>query len=214
MTPRERAEHYAQVFPQYPRLRYDDRWLDGVWLTGQDYRGSGLHGSYPPKYLDRIRAIFPDEWAGTVLHLCSGSLDKSVGGVRVELSLDRLPVPDVYGDAECLPFADQSFDLILADIPYTAQDAKKYNTEMVNRTTVIREATRVLKVGGHLVWLDIRQPMFRKSELHWWGVISLVISTNHLYRAATFYQRKPRVRLRDLLRREYSRRRRVTRQSG
>lgn len=190
MTPRERAEHYATVFPQYPRLRYDERWLDGVWVLGQDYRGSGFHGSYPPGYLKRIRAIFPNEFQGRVLHLCSGSLDKSVGGVRLELNLDRVPLPDVFGDAHHLPFPDGVFDLVVTDIPYTPADAKKYGTPMVNRATVMREAARVLKMGGHLIWLDIRKPMFSKKTLHWWGIIAVVRSTNHAYRATTFYQRR------------------------
>lgn len=190
MTPRERAEHYAKVFPKYPKLRYDSRWLDGVWVLGQDYRGSGLYGSYPPGYLKRLRAIFPEEFEGRVLHLCSGSLDKSVGGIRLELNLERQPPPDVYGDAHYLPFPAETFDLIVTDIPYSPADAKKYGTPMVNRASVMREAARVLKIGGHLIWLDIRKPMFRKSLLHWWGIIGIVRSTNHMYRGVTFYERR------------------------
>jgi len=49
--------------------------VQGVWLGGQDYRNaSGLYGSYPPYFLPRIFAMFPD--AQRVLHLFSGSLTK------------------------------------------------------------------------------------------------------------------------------------------
>lgn len=190
MTPKERAESYARVFPQYPRLRYDNRWLDGFWVLGQDYRGSGLHGSYPPGFLKRLHAIFPEEFTGRVLHLFSGSLDKGVNGVRVDLKLTRQPPPDIFGDAHRLPFAGETFDLIVADPPYTPEDAKKYGTPMINRRVVLAECARVLRPGGHLIWLDTRSPMFRKDVWHWWGIIGIARSTNHLYRAVTFYQRR------------------------
>ena len=193
MTPRERAENYARVFPHHPPLSFTDRWLTGFWALGQNYRGSGFHGAYPPGYLDRIQAIFPNEFRGKVLHLFSGSLDASVGGVRVEMNLGRDPPPDVFGDAHDLPFSDQTFDLIVADGPYTPADAKKYGTPMINRAAVFRECSRILKTGGHLIWLDARAPMFRKTAWLQWGGIGIQRSTNHIYRAVTFYQRRENV---------------------
>jgi SAM-dependent methyltransferase len=190
MTPKERAESYAKAFPKYPQLRYDDRWLDGFWVLGQDYRGSGFHGAYPPGFLKRVQAIFPHEFRGQVLHLFSGSLPIGVGGIRVDLHQARDPPPDVFADAQRLPFANGVFDLIVADPPYTPADAKKYGTPMINRAAVFRECARVLKPGGHLIWLDTRSPMHRKIDWHWWGVIGISRSTNHLYRAVTFYQRR------------------------
>jgi SAM-dependent methyltransferase len=192
VTPKQRAEHYAREFPRYPPLRYDERWLDGFWVLGQDYKGSGLYGAYPPAYLKRLRAIFPQEIAGRVLHLFSGSLDAHavIPGIRVEISLARIPAPDVYADATVLPFQDATFDLILADPPYTSIDAQKYGTKMINRAAVFRECARVVKPGGHLIWLDQRHPMHRKREWLWWGIIGLARSTNHVYRAVTFFQRR------------------------
>lgn len=193
ITPRERAENYARVFPKHPPLSYTDRWLTGFWALGQNYRGSGFHGSYPPGYLERLRAIFPNEFCGKVLHLFSGSLDASVGGVRVDMSLGRDPPPDVFADAHELPFPNETFDLIVADGPYFPVDARKYGTPMINRAAVFRECARITKTGGHLIWLDARAPMFRKRNWLQWGGVGIQISTNHLYRGVTFYQRRENV---------------------
>lgn len=190
MTPEQRAKNYAHTFPDFPPLTYDDRWLHGMWLLGQSYKGSGFYGAFPPKLLLRLQAIFPNEFRGRVLHLFSGSLDASVGGVRVDLNLGRDPPPDIFADAHQLPFANGTFDLIVADPPYFPADAKKYGTPMINRAKVFRECARVLKEGGHLIWLDARSPMHRKSEWLWWGIIGVSRSTNHIYRALTFYQRR------------------------
>jgi hypothetical protein len=46
--------------------------LYAQWVLGQDYRSkSGYHGSFPPNYLERVMALFPD--AERVLQVFSGS---------------------------------------------------------------------------------------------------------------------------------------------
>ena len=32
----------------------------GIWGIGNNYKGSGYHGSYPPGYLKRVMSMFPD----------------------------------------------------------------------------------------------------------------------------------------------------------
>src|SRR6266540_1931472 len=72
LTPHQRTLLYKQAFPKYPPLRSDDRWIDGLWVLGNNYKGSGYYGAYPPQYLKRMKALYPD--AERVLHACSGSL--------------------------------------------------------------------------------------------------------------------------------------------
>ena len=43
--------------------------------------------------------------------------------------------------------------------------------------------------GGHLVWLDQVLPMYRKSELHLWGQVGVVRSTNHRFRIVSRFER-------------------------
>jgi hypothetical protein len=83
-----------------------------------------------------------------------------------------------------------SVDLILADPPYTTEDANHYGTAMVNRQTVFAECTHVLRAGGHLVWLDMVLPMFSSDTLRTWGYIGIVRSTMHRFRIATMWERQ------------------------
>ena len=183
-TPIERAANYSAAFPKYPPLAADDRWLYGIWMMGNNYRGSGYYGAYPPGYIPRVMALFPE--AKSVLHLFSGSLAK---GPYVRFDVRPDVDSDVRGDAHHLDnyFDLNSFDLILADPPYSVEDAQRYGPPMVDRKQVLTGCTRILRPGGNLVWLDQVLPMYRKSELHLWGLIGLVRSTNHRFRVATFF---------------------------
>ena len=198
ITNQQRSAFYALAFPGWPAPRADDRWLDGMWILGNDYRNkSSLHGAYPPNYIKRVVAMFPE--AERILHLFSGSLtaaqtveyhqDKDV--VRFDL-IDRVGDGIVQGNAEQLgDYFDRSqFDLILADPPYTGEDADKYGTPMVKRQKVFRQIPSVLCHGGNLVWLDQMLPMYNKEEMWMWGAIGIVRSTNHRFRVASFFECK------------------------
>ena len=188
LTPADRAGLYNQAFPAYPRVWADQDWLMGQWNMGNAYRGSGYHGAYPPAYVKRILVMFPG--ARRILHAFSGSLP-SGRSVRVDRRADVRAgvVPDVQGDVERLPLKSGAFDLVLADPPYAQEDADRYGVPMVDRRRAFAECTRVLEPGGHLVWLDMVHPMYRKAELTLWGQVGIVRSTNHRYRIATFWQR-------------------------
>ena len=190
LTIQQRAERYNKDFPKYPPLVVHGRWLYGNWTFGQNYKGSGYYGAYPPTYLKRLSAVFPEMAYGMVLHLFSGSLDASVRGVRVDIN-PKLS-PDVVADARKLDehFEPNTFDLIVADTPYSAEHATRYNTSMPARNAVFQSMAKVVKPGGHVAWLDTKMPMFRKSEWLWWGAINLIRSTNHDFRDVVMFERK------------------------
>lgn len=182
LTLAERAELYHKAFPDFPPLRVDSRWIDGMWVLGNNYRGSGYYGAYPPQYLRRVMGLFPD--AERVLHLFSGSLPPG-NYLRFDVKGG-----DVTGDAEQLStHFHECFDLILADPPYTAEDANHYGSPMVNRTKVLQECEAVLEHGGYIVWLDQVLPMFRKDQLHLCGLIGIVRSTNHRFRVTSIFKK-------------------------
>lgn len=192
VTLADRAANYHRIFPNWPAPRTDERWLDSVWVLGQNYQAdSNLYGAYPPNYLERIWALFPDiDESSKILHLFSGTL-APCPGIRVDIKIqdpvNRFFQPDVMANAEYLPFKNNSFDIILADPPYGERDAVKYGTKLPNKRNVFEEANRTLKSGGHLVWLDTRHPMYRKDTWHLWGLIGIVRSINHAYRFATLF---------------------------
>jgi SAM-dependent methyltransferase len=182
------ASRYVEAYPTRPPLHVHGRWIYGIWEIGADYRGSGYYGAYPPSYLTRLTHLFPP--AGRrILHLFAGSVspENPFGGTRVDLNPTLNP--DIVAAATNLPFADRSFDLVLADPPYSPSDATRYGFPMVDRRKVLREVARVMAPGGTLVWLDTVKPMFRKIEWHHYGSIGVSRSTNHRCRFVYLFER-------------------------
>lgn len=185
----DRIDHYVAV-TRFPRSLFvsQDRRLVGTWIMGNDYRvRSGYYGGYPAGYLRRVRALFPEK--RRVLHLFSGLVDlAALPGDTVDLN--PALEPTYVDDAQTLqhvPLAQ--YDLVLADPPYSVEDAERYQTTMIKRNTVMRALPRV-RPGTHIVWLDQVLPMYRKAAFDIEGVIGMVKSTNHRFRVVTIFRRR------------------------
>jgi len=189
---KERRDLYATsaVGKKYPAsvpyVAADDR-LYATWILGNDYRSkTDYWGAYPPNYLERITAVFPD--AERVCHLFSGSLPK---GNYTRFDRREDIDCDVRGDANDFAsyFPGKFFDIIYADPPYTEEDAANYGTCLINRNKVVSEALVRVDVGGFLVWMDMVLPMYRKDEVAFMGAITLIRSTNHRVRGVFLFQK-------------------------
>ncbi len=183
-----RIENYVRLtkFPKSLFVAEDGR-VVGTWIMGNDYRvKSGYYGGYPAGYLRRIRALFPDK--RHVLHLFSGKVDLSaLPGDTVDINAALNPT--FLDDAQRLERVPlDRYDLVLADPPYSIEDAERYRTTMVKRNVVMRALTR-LPTGAHVVWLDQVLPMYRKDEWAIEAVIGMVKSTNHRFRVTTIFRR-------------------------
>lgn len=225
MTPAERAANYNKEFAKYPdsqvllteipelistEMFIGQRQITATWITGNNYKGSGFYGSYPPGYLKRMRALYPD--AKKILHLFSGSLNPEdlkkdwpdAEHIRFDKS-DEFK-PEVVGEAESMSaiFAETCvcqqdgekfevelpvFDLILADPPYSEEDALKYGHPLCNKRKVMAECHKLLMPGGTLAWMDQSRPM-HGLEWSWYGVISIYRSTNHRIRGVMLFERR------------------------
>lgn len=197
-----RADAYARMFPGRPPLQvvWEGAGADrhqvvyGQWLIGQDYRNkTRYYGAYPAGYLDRVLALFPDlpsfhspMGRPRHLHVFSGSLPAG-DYVRCDLRQDAEIQASVY---DLNPAAHGRYDLVLADPPYSAADAEKYGTAMVDRRRAMAALARVTRIGGFLVWLDTVWPMHRKDEWVTVGRIGVVRSTNHRVRLVSLFQRR------------------------
>lgn len=191
----DRRQAFIEAFPQWsaawPRIVEEKGQpvLYATWLLGNDYRArSTYYGAYPPNYLSRVWALFPDVDRGitTVLHAYSGSLPP---GPYSRCDLSR-PV-EYVNSVEALPqsLAGHRFQLVLADPPYSLEDAVRYGTPPVNRGKALAALAEVTLPGGHVVWLDTAWPMHRKAQWRTVGRITVVRSTNHRVRMCTIFER-------------------------
>lgn len=165
----------------------DDGRAIGMWILGNDYRvKSGYYGGYPATYLKRIKALFPDK--KKVLHLFSGKVDLAVmPGDTVDIS-PHLGATYV-DDAQTLTHVPLStYDLVMADPPYSVEDAEHYKASMIKRNSVMRALQRC-KRGTHIVWLDQVLPMWRKDCFDLEAIIGVVRSTNHRFRVISIFRR-------------------------
>ena len=184
----ERIENYVRVtgFPGSLFVSADGR-VVGTWIMGNDYRvRSTYYGGYPAGYLRRVRALFPDKQR--TLHLFSGRVDLSAfPGDTVDINPALNPT--YLDDAQTLTHVPlESYDLVLADPPYSVEDADHYQTTMVKRNVVMRALQR-LPIGAHVVWLDQVLPMYRKDAFAQEGCIGMWKSTNHRFRGITVFRR-------------------------
>ena len=188
-----RIESYCRLtkFPRSLFLGEDGR-VVGTWIMGNDYRvKSGYYGGYPAGYLRRVAALFPDR--KRVLHVFSGKVDlASMPGDTVDSNAAMEPdwIADAH-DLSTVPLRD--YDLILADPPYSVEDAERYQTTMVQRNVVMRSLAAGMSAGARIVWLDQVLPMYRKDEWVVEAVIGMVKSTNHRFRVVTVFRRLDRL---------------------
>ena len=217
LGPHQRAARaYNRAFPDRPPLSYGGKnpMVTGAWMIGNCYRnparmpdGTPFYGGYPHGYLERVHAMFPG--ARRILHAFSGGLTRANAALvwvetvkqplhvakHFELELVDMHGPEQgryptwQGDVLAMPEEwEGRFDLILADPPYSADDAAKYNCPPANRGKIMRSLRRVAAPGANLIWLDQVWPMHRKTEWKLWGTILLLRSTNHRARAVTMFE--------------------------
>lgn len=160
--------------------------LHGTWFLGNNYRGNGFYGSYPPQYLKRWETLFPDT-PNKLLHLFSGHLPKSKAYTRFDL----VQKADIKGNAEELAkhFDEDELDVIYADPPYSKEAAVKYGVKMPNRHRVMDQCYTVLRPGGFVIWLDTVWPMVAKTKLKLVGAVGIFRSSNHVIRGSMLWQK-------------------------
>lgn len=152
-------------------------------------------GGYPLQFLPLAYQTLGVTDPSRVLHLCSGSVRV---GVTVDIRRDA--GPSVVADCRSLPFADESFDWVMADPPYSRRWARQlYGLTKRNYPTpvaITREAARVLRPGGRVGILHYQMapaPGFRgrgrTGTLRLVGVWGLVLGPGTQIRAWTVYEK-------------------------
>lgn len=196
MTMAARASAFAAVYPHraaWPTVVQEQGRdvLYATWVIGNDYRNkTQFYGAYPPGFLARVMALFPDASETRTLHVFSGALPASTTYLRCDMQQDAELKCSVYDLPEQFAAADlPKMRLVIADPPYSRQDAEKYGTPMIDRKRALASLAEVTAVGGHLAWLDTCWPMHRKTQWATVGRILVQRSTNHRVRVLTIFER-------------------------
>jgi len=134
-----------------------------IWLCGsaeKDSEGNKFSGAYPAGFLKRLKSAFQDFYPTNpvdILHVCSGRISCKEG---MRLDIDPKYKPDFLCNAENMTeIKDEEFLWVQSDTPYNKEASLKYyDKPMVNRSKVIKEMTRVCKIGGFIAMLDQISP--------------------------------------------------------
>ena len=127
------------IIPQKPYFR-------DVWVLGPS--SNGYPGAFPRGLINKIKSRW---WGRSRLWLFSGSF-KDSEGTTVDIK------PEVYPDHICdcqdLPFPDDTFDFVMADPPYSEEEADRlYGLPYFNMVKTLNEMARVCEPGGHCLFL-------------------------------------------------------------
>ena len=190
LSPTERIASYARAFPKFPAPYLAGDRIEGLWIMGACFKTSGYYGAYPHGYLNRVYALFPG--VEKLCHLFSGSLPPGPYS-RIDLpgKIEQIQPWDRECDAHKISdyVEPNTFDLILADPPYSQEDAEHYGAPMVSRKKVLQECWKVLRPGGWVIWLDQVLPQFRKDQWFWGLAVGMFKSTNHRVRGVFGFQK-------------------------
>jgi len=165
-------------------------WCYGVWYCGTSFVKTKLYGQYPPTFLKRAMALFPD--AKSVLHAPSGSLaDLPAGHVTMDMHVDDVRKPMVVGDCGNMPFEDGSIDLVLSDPPYSEEDSRLYGCAKFPEKKFMAECRRVLKPGGHLGFLAYHYPSYCRDQWRLRGLFAVVTGFSRRTRMFSVFESQP-----------------------
>lgn len=165
----------------------DKGWCYGVWFCGTSFTKVKLYGQYPPTFLNRALALFPE--AKDVLHAPSGSLvDMPENHVTLDIYEDDVRKPMFKGDCGSMPFSDSSFDLVLSDPPYTEEDSRLYGCAKFPEKKFMAECARVLKPNAHLGFLAYHYPSYRRKDWKLVGLFAVVTGFSRRTRMFSVFQ--------------------------
>jgi arsenite methyltransferase len=155
----------SYVGSKFGKLLLRDRMLNSIAWRGDEQVldvgcGHGLLLIGAAKRLKQGRAIGVDVWSQ--VDQAKNSAEATKRNACIEGVADRIEIQDA--DARKLPFADNSFDVVLSSFVIHNISGSS------ERETAIREIARVLKPGGRVAIADIRHAKAYRNvlrELGW-----------------------------------------------
>ena len=183
------ANNVNKAFPKYPMTVYDKGWIYGVWYCGKKFKKAQLYGEYPATFFRRVIAMFPSVKEEKFLHLFSGTMGEDFG-LTVDGSDKFNPdVIHILTKDNPLPFKDNIFDVVLADPPYSSEDAKQYGLPYPGPETILKESIRVLKPGGYFLFLHIMYPSYKRKSVSLVGLIAVITGFKSITRLLSIFKK-------------------------
>ena len=139
-----------------------------VWACGMS--NSRYPGAFPTDFIDKVRRKW---WGQRRLWLFSGSF-VDPNGVMIDCKSNAVVKPTVQSDCTMLPFLDESFDFILADPPYSEEEADRlYGVPYFSIVALMEEMIRVCRPGGAILLLHRLIPEYWPSKKRSFDLIYL-----------------------------------------
>lgn len=143
-------------------------------------------GGYPKGFMKKAFDTLGVDDPNSVLHLCSGSVK-----IGTTVDIRRELNPTIVSDCRNVPLPDGSFKYIMADPPYSHDYAQNlYGTGKAypKPGEILREASRLLSVGGRVGILHFIVPIVRKP-LKLIGVWGITTGCGYAIRAWSVFEK-------------------------
>jgi arsenite methyltransferase len=155
----------------YGKLRARDRLIESLHLQGNENIldvgcGHGLLLISAAKKLPQGRAFGIDLWSQ--VDQGGNSREATLENARIEGVGDRVEVRD--GDMRKLPFADATFDAVIANLAIHNISSRE------GRREAICEIVRVLRPGGEVALMDFKHVAQYAADLRTSGLVNAQVS--------------------------------------
>lgn len=140
----------------------DFRPITDLWILARPK--VKYYGAYPAGFLERARALLGVNINEPLLHVCSGRVRdypfRGVGPNDKTVDVNEALAPDYVMDVSEgeLP-VDREWPAVLADPPYTKDDALHYGFEpLPGATRLLRDCLQIVRPGGRVGMLHYEWP--------------------------------------------------------
>jgi hypothetical protein len=166
----------------------DTWWVVRSWLK--------FYGSYPRGFLARARKLVGAGIDEPVLHICSGKVrdyqQPGFGPNDRTLDLDPALKPDILADArDPAAYNHERWAAILADPPYTAEDADHYAPGRVvlpSPYSIVKNAIAALEPGRRVGILHFVAPQAPKGS-RFVACVTVLTGFNNRARLFSVYEK-------------------------
>lgn len=178
--------------------------ITDMWILARPklLDGKRYYGAYPAGFLERARALLGVNIFDPVLHVCGGLVRYypyygGFGSKDKTLDLDPETEPDFLWDARdeyptAISTESDGWQAIIADPPYSEEEAKNYNVDSSKLPTpniILKRSLEVLREGGRVGILAWYAPTCPKNG-KFIAAIGVMVGFNNRIRLYSVYEKR------------------------